>query len=173
MCRLRQARNTELYVSSSPAGPKPRDTNPREQWLQLQGKEASPHPFLVLYFPFLVFLPCMDVNISPHPFAWKPHFQETTRRDAFPTLGQPWETTGFSSAIASQMLHSHLKHGDACQKPHSNARGRRWRRLGSLLQALAAKQLHQRWTHQVPASTQISSTRVDPFGKPRQNTCPI
>lgn len=71
---------------TSSAGPKPRDTIPKEQWLQW--KEASPHPLLVLYFTFLVSLPCMDVNISTHPFAWKPHFCKITRRDAFPTLGQ-------------------------------------------------------------------------------------
>lgn len=34
------------------AGPKPRDTVPREQWLQLQGKEAPSHLLLVLYFTF-------------------------------------------------------------------------------------------------------------------------
>jgi len=111
----------ELRPTSS-AGPKPRDTVSREQRPQLQGKEAPPHPLLVLYFTFLVSLSCADVNISTHPFAWKTHFHKTTRRGVFLTLGQLWETTGFSTA--SQMLHSHLKHGDACQKPHSNMGGR-------------------------------------------------
>ena len=137
--------------------------------------EGSPSPpFFGAVFHILA-VPPMVVNISTHAFAWKPHFHKGTRRDAFPTLAQLWETTGFSSAIAGQMLHSHLKHGDACQKPCSNAREHGWRCLGSPLQALPAEPLHWRWTHQVPASTQISSTApgVDPFGKPRQNTSPI
>lgn len=113
------------------AGPKPRDTVPREQWLQLQGKEAPSHLLLVLYFTFLVSLPCTDVNTNTHPFVWKPHCHEMSRRDAFPALGELWETTGFNSAVASQMLCSHLKLGNTHQKPLSNARGQRWRGLGA------------------------------------------
>lgn len=76
MCRLRQARNTALRQPppTSLAGPKPRDTVPREQWLQLQGKEGPPHPFLGLYFAFLVSLPCMEVNISTHLFCMEAPF---------------------------------------------------------------------------------------------------
>lgn len=168
---------TELYVSLLPP---PRQVQaqgrcPQGAVAAAAGEGSTSPPFLVLYFTFLVSLPCVDVNISTHPFAWKPHFHKMTRRDAFPTLGELWETAGFSSAIARQMLHGHLKHGDTCQKPRSNARGHRWRHPRSPLQALAAKLLHRRRTRQVPASTQISSTApgADPFGKPRQNTHPI
>lgn len=157
---------------TSQAGPKPRDTVPREQWLQRQWKDAPPRLFLVLYFTFLVSLPCTDANIITHPFARKPRCHEMSRRDAFPTPGQLWETTDFNSAVASQMLRSHLKLGNTRQKPRSNARGQR--RRGLRLQAPAAGLLHWRWT-QVPASTQTFSTApgLDPFGKPRQNTHPI
>lgn len=67
----------------------------------------------------------MDVNISTHPFAWKPHFHQMTRGGAFPTLGWLWETRGFSSAIAGQTLHSHIQHSDTRKKPPSDTRGHR------------------------------------------------
>lgn len=84
MCRLRQARTTELYVSILLGRFPAQGHHPQE---------APPHPFLVLCVILLVSLPCMDVNVSTHPFAWKPHSHEMTRRDAFLTLGsfgKPW-----------------------------------------------------------------------------------
>lgn len=84
--------------------------------MQLQGKEAPLRPFLVLYSTFLESLPRINVKISTHPFAWKPHFHKTTWRDVFPTLGQIKKTRGFCSAVAGQMLHSHLKYRGPRQK---------------------------------------------------------
>lgn len=118
MCRSGQATNRELCVSLLPPPPQVPSPQTLSQgaMLQLQGKEAPLHPVLVLYSTFLESLPCINVRISTHPFAWKPHFHKTTWRDVFPTLGQIKKTRCFCSAIAGQMLQSHLKHGDTCQK---------------------------------------------------------
>lgn len=117
-CALGQATNTELCVSLLPPPPQVPSAGTRSQgaMLQLQGKEAPLHPFLVLYSTFLESLPCINVKISTHPFAWKPHFHKTTWRDVFLTFGHIKKTRGFCSAIAGQMLHSHLKYGHTCQK---------------------------------------------------------
>lgn len=118
MCRLGQATNTKLCVSLLPPPPQAPSPGTLSQgaMLQLQGKEAPLHPFLLLYSTFLESLPCIHVKISTHPFAWKPHFHKTTWRDVFLTLRQIKKTRGFCSAIAGQMLHSYSKYGDTCQK---------------------------------------------------------
>lgn len=108
------SRSTELYMSLLGGS--------QAQAAAAAGEGGASPPFGAV-FHILGVPPRVDVNVSTLPFAWKRHFHQTTRRGVFPTLGQLWETRGFSSAIAGQTLHSHTQHGDTCQKPPSDTRG--------------------------------------------------
>lgn len=167
MCRHGQATNTERCVSLLPPPPQvpsPGTLSPGST-AAAAGEGSTSPPF----FGAVFHIPGVPPIISTHPFAWKPNFHKTTRRDVFSTLGQIKETRGFCSAIAGQMLQSHLKHGDTCQKTQQRE-GTQVETPGVSAPGTGCSTEDELIKSQ--PCTQISSNipGVDPFGKPRQNT---